>query len=118
MTVMTAYDSNASGGNIRKNWLITVDVNGPKKGPNQNGRDTFFFCITGVNTTYNGPVFTLTPRPSSSGDGLAIDYCGSWINGRQYYETNNIGSCSSKLESSWGKSCADRIIRSGWKMDY
>ena len=77
--------------------LTTIDVNG-FKGPNQWGRDLFYFLIT--------PYGDLVP-------------CGS----KAFQVRDNFAlweeNCNpKKSQNSSGIGCAARIIENGWKMDY
>ena len=77
---------------------VTIDVNG-LKGPNNYGRDIFFFYIT------NGRGPLLYPEGGSD-DG----YHDIWIN------SGNPQYCYP--DNTYGLSCAGRIIEEGWKMNY
>lgn len=80
---------------------IFIDVNGPQKGPNTLGRDTFRFFIT------NGRGALL--YPSSGSDDNYYNYPRWWNN-------NNANICSSANVSGW--ECPGRIMEKGWVMDY
>lgn len=79
---------------------ITMDVNGPNKGPNNYGRDIFNFYISsgkgGLIYPIGGPNDTTSGWYSESGS--ADDQC---------KDDNRIG---------W--LCAARIIKDGWQMNY
>lgn len=76
---------------------IAVDVNGPLKGPNFLGRDTFYFWIT------NGNGLKLYPR-----GGADDNYTGNhWWQNNYCYGTSKDG---------W--ECSGRIIEQGWQMLY
>lgn len=82
--------------------LMTIDVNG-FKGPNQWGRDLFYFMAS--------PEGNLIPAGSEDFRNRKGDvYLWNW---------STFGSCDPKNnKNSNGKGCAARIIEKGWKMDY
>lgn len=82
--------------------LMTIDVNG-FKGPNQWGRDLFYFMAS--------PEGNLIPAGSEDFRNRKGDvYLWNW---------STLGSCDPKNnKNSNGKGCAARIIEKGWKMDY
>lgn len=75
--------------------FIYVDVNGPQKGPNYMGRDTFSFFIT------NGKGALLYPA-------RGMDDSNNW------WKTNN--GCSPLNKE--GVACTARIIEENWQMNY
>jgi type II secretory pathway pseudopilin PulG len=75
---------------------LSIDVNGPTKGPNNLGRDIFWFWIT------NGKGPLLYPAGGSDDNSF-----GWW---------KNDGTC--KPSSTAGLLCAGRIIEEGWQMNY
>ena len=87
--------------NGSKAWTVVVDVNGPKKGPNIVGRDTFHFYIDDNSAKLFG-------RYSTSG----------------YYMYNygtyaNTGLCDTQITSTNnGVTCARKIMLEGWQMNY
>lgn len=82
--------------------LMTIDVNG-FKGPNQWGRDLFYFMAS--------PEGNLIPAGSEDFRNRKGNvYLWNW---------STLGSCDPKNnKNSNGKGCAARIIEKGWKMDY
>lgn len=84
---------------------VTVDVNGPNKGPNNFGRDIFDFSIT------NGRGVVLYPR-----GGQELTYSGEiW---RQ--DDGEVFSCDN-TPPAWklyGMTCAGRVMEEGWQMNY
>lgn len=86
---------------IKYVMLMTIDVNG-FKGPNQWGRDLYYFCVT--------PEGNLIPEGSEEFRNRR--------NGRLWNEAR-LGSCNpEKNKNSNGRGCSARIIDKGWKMDY
>ena len=71
--------------------MIFVDVNGSRRGPNVAGKDLFFFYI-------NSDGF-VKPWGDNYQEGLLKDLCNS-------------------QSSSKGNTCAARIIREGWQINY
>lgn len=74
---------------------LVIDVNGPTKGPNNEGRDIFTFYIANG----NGPII----YPSGGVDEVW------WWNGNTKY-------CAD--DDKTGQSCTGRIIEEGWQMNY
>lgn len=87
---------------IRYVMLMTIDVNG-FKGPNQWGRDLFYFMAS--------PEGNLIPAGSEDFRNRRGNvYLWNW---------STLGSCDPKNnKNSNGTGCAARIIEKGWKMDY
>ena len=71
--------------------MIFVDVNGSRRGPNVAGKDLFFFYIN------------------------SDDFVKPWGDGYQEVLLKNL--CNSQ-SSSQGYTCAARIIREGWQINY
>ncbi len=82
--------------------VFTIDVNG-FKGPNQWGRDLFYFLVT--------PEGTLVPAGSAEYRKRRGEM--------DLWDRPTFGSCyPEKYENSNGQGCAARIIDKSWKMDY
>lgn len=84
---------------------IYIDVNGPKKGPNKMGRDTFNLWIS------NGKGPTLYPMGGIDTNWSSEDW--RW---RNPDDSNKVQHCYNKDKTGWP--CAGRIIEEGWKMNY
>ena len=84
-----------------RGWKIVVDVNGPKKGPNVVGRDTFHFYVDNTSRS-------LMPRKFLNA------YLWSDWKTSTYEEGCNMQS-THKFN---GVLCAKKLIENGWKMDY
>lgn len=89
--------------NLSQCGEIFVDVNGPSKGPNNIGRDIFYFYITGG----NGPLL----YPAGAPTGVMLT---------PYWNDGITPSCTedgiSMLNSSYG--CTGRIMEENWQMNY
>ena len=82
--------------------MFTIDVNG-FKGPNQWGRDLYYFCVT--------PEGTLVPAGSEDFRNRRGEI--------PLWNSDSLGTCNpEKLKESDGRGCGARIIEKGWKMDY
>lgn len=101
-TLMTEEGHPLNREDIGYVMLMTVDVNG-FKGPNQWGRDLFYFMAS--------PEGNLIPAGSEEFRNRKGNvYLWNW---------STLGSCDPKNnKNSNGKGCAARIIEKGWKMDY
>ena len=80
---------------------VVIDVNGPTKGPNNYGRDIYYFWIT------NGKGAILYPLGG-------ID--DNFNNTNHWWKTPSPNSCSSGDKS--GLSCAGRVMEENWEMNY
>lgn len=82
--------------------VFTIDVNG-FKGPNQWGRDLYYFCVT--------PEGTLVPAGSAEFRKRR---------GEMFlWNSDSSGTCNPEIfKNSNGTGFAARIIEKGWKMDY
>lgn len=109
-----SYVSDSSWADCAVNWSLSgsgnmsqtcgeifVDINGPQKGPNNFGRDTFKFYIT------NGKGASLYPSGGSD------DY---WYDYSRWWNSGNANLCSASNPSGW--ECPGRIMEKGWTMDY
>lgn len=79
---------------------FNVDVNGPQKGPNNMGRDVFYFYIT------NGKGPLLYPVGGRDMN----------ISGTSYY-WKDMGACTPANGNS-SNFCTGKIIEEGWQMNY
>lgn len=101
-TLMTEEGHPLNREDIGYVMLMTIDVNG-FKGPNQWGRDLFYFMAS--------PEGNLIPAGSEDFRNRRGNvYLWNW---------STLGSCDPKNnKNSNGTGCAARIIEKGWKMDY
>ena len=91
------YEKDPTGA---KAWVVIVDVNGPKKGPNIVGRDTFHFYID---------------DNSAKLYGRYTSWSGYFMQGAVDVE----GGCNPTSTSySNGITCARKIMQEGWQMNY
>lgn len=97
-TLMTENGNAINHGYV---MLLTIDVNG-FKGPNQLGRDLYYFLVT--------PEGTLIPAGSEEFGKRREMYL---------WNSDSFGTCNpEKFKNSNGTGCGARIIEKGWKMDY
>jgi hypothetical protein len=83
---------------------LWIDVNGDSKGPNERGRDIFYFHVLD-----DGNLLPINSRNLQCSNGNWNDK-----NWKDYGE--GMGGCSST--NKWNDGCAARIIEEGWKMNY
>jgi len=101
----TENDSTGATGELKNACgEIYVDINGPQKGPNCMGRDTYNFWIS------NGKGARLTPMGGIDTKWTEEDW--RWKNAN----TGNPQRCYPGDRVGWP--CAGRIIEEGWKMNY
>ncbi|MCK7521150.1 MAG: hypothetical protein MZV64_27410 [Ignavibacteriales bacterium] len=88
---------------------LLVDINGPKKGPNYNGRDIFVFYIT------NGKGALLYPYGGSDAL-LGL----SWHKGTPQKTDDWCSPKSENIASTGrdGATCTARIMEKSWQIDY
>ena len=89
--------------------VFFIDLNGPNKGPNYDGKDVFRFFIT----SNKAPV--LYPRGGwhDNKNGAGNEATG----GDHYWKYNSANRCSPS-GSKGGNFCTGRIIEKGWTIDY
>ncbi|MCK7521206.1 MAG: hypothetical protein MZV64_27735 [Ignavibacteriales bacterium] len=91
---------------------LIVDINGPKKGPNYQGRDIFIFLIT------NGKGALLYPSRWVRWIFMGMDI--SWHKGTPQVTDDTCSQKSDNPATSGrnGGSCAGRIMEKSWQVDY
>lgn len=98
------YSKGATGNLKQTCGEVYIDVNGPKKGPNMMGRDTFNFWISNG----NGPaLYPMGGKDTNWGDK-------DWRWRRP--EDNVIQHCYAGEKTGWP--CAGRVIEENWQMNY
>lgn len=96
-----SYSTGATGNMTQACAWLHMDVNGPSKGPNNFGRDIFYFYIT------NGKGPMLYPA-----GGKDDNTNGWWLN------ADGVTPKQCNPSSLYGRHCAGRVIEQGWAMNY
>ena len=93
----------ADGTGMRINEiLIDVDIDGPNKGKNTDGKDEFTFQITGDGVVPFGRDYRTSPLTSCSSYGGS--YCTDWViemGNMDYLKTNSEGKCPNGKKLDW-----------------